>query len=223
MAPRDLRDNDILEMPAFPADPPDPDPSDTAAVASVIHEVTELAEHELLSVLGLAEKREKFFVKAVALVFEANDGTEPHVGIRCRRATVGGTRSRCSRAEGRKKIGIMGSLRDRNGAVESLLGRDLLERRSEDSEVAVLRRATDTFRSRVQELEEQMPAAGVEGAEDLAPDRGPRVGVWTRLRRLWHVSQYASWRYTNTRSSWSRRLRLHRTGCSSCRPGYVRR
>ena len=168
--PRDLRDNDILELPAFPADPPDIGPADTAAVGMAITGITSLAEHELLKVLGLAGKREKFFVRGLALVFESADVP----GETVVKFAIDGRPSEehdhaFARAEGHRKLGIVGSLRELDGGPDALLAPEVLRQRSEDSEAAALRRATETFRNRIVEIEHRAAAVEEdESMEDLA-------------------------------------------------------
>lgn len=161
--PRDLRDEGILEIPAFPADPPEVGPSDTPAVAKLLADLPRLHDHELLSVLGVAGRREKFFLRGVALVFESVD-TPGDFAVKF---ALDGRLSDAhghafARAEGQRKMGIVGSLRNSGVAPESILSPDVLADRSDEPEVAALRRATESLRSRVAEAEERA-ASLVEG------------------------------------------------------------
>jgi len=154
--PRDLRDNDILEVPAFPADPPEMGPSDTPAVSRLLSQIPRLAQHELLSVLGLAGKREKFFLRAVAMVFESLDVPGDYVV----KFAVDGRLSEehdhaFARAEGQRKMGIVDSLRSMDAPAESLLDPAVLKQRSDNPEIGALRRATESLRNRLAEVEER--------------------------------------------------------------------
>ena len=143
--PRDLKQHDILPIPALPADPPDVGPPDTAGVAAALSRATDPSDHELLSVLGLAGKREQFFVRAIALVFESTEDGEVSVHF-----AIDGRPSEehdlaFARAEGKKKLGILGALADGSSPADHLLSVETLSRRSNDPETQALRRATETL------------------------------------------------------------------------------
>jgi hypothetical protein len=165
--PRDLRENDILEIPAFPADPPDIGPTDTTHVGAAIAQITELAEHELLSALGLSGRREKFFIRALAMVFESADkpgDVVVHFAIDGRPSEEHDRAF--ARAEGQRKLGIVGSLRDARAPDDAILGPSVLKQRADDAEVSGLRRATDSFRNRLGELRERAESVPDEAAQD---------------------------------------------------------
>ncbi|MFE9362846.1 phospholipase D-like domain-containing protein [Streptomyces sp. NPDC006978] len=166
--PRDLRDLHILEIPAFPADPPAVSPEDTSAVASVLRRITETAQHDLLTVMTLDGKREKFFVRALALVFESVDRPEE---IYVQFAIDGRVSEEhdlaFAKAEGQRKIGIVGSLRDADSVVDALLGDELIKQRADDAEVETIRRTTENFRVQLSSLEEQTEKASAEKREQL--------------------------------------------------------
>jgi PLD-like domain len=157
--PRDLRGNGIVEIPAFPADPPSVGPAETDEVAGVVRNIRELSDFELLSVLDVVGRREKFFVRALALVFESID----RAGDVAVHFAIDGRPSEphddaFARAEGQRKLGIVGSLKGVDGSVEALLGPSVLERRSDDANVIALRRATETFQARLTDVEDQLAA-----------------------------------------------------------------
>ncbi|WP_086769818.1 phospholipase D-like domain-containing protein [Streptomyces bobili] len=166
--PRDLRDLDILEIPAFPADPPTVSPEDTSGVASVLRRITETAQHDLLTVMTLDGKREKFFVRALALIFESVDRSEE---IYVQFAIDGRVSEEhdlaFAKAEGLRKLGIVGSLRDVDPVVDALLGEELIKQRADDAEVEAIRRTTENFRVQLSSLEEQAESASVEKREQL--------------------------------------------------------
>lgn len=166
--PRDLREDDVLEIPAFPADPPDVGPGDTAAVATAIRNVAELAEHEILSVLGLAGRRQKFFIRAVALIFESlDDGAiRVHFGVDGRPSEVHDLAF--ARAEGQRKLGIVGALREGRNPAEGVVADDVLAQRSDEADSHALRRATESLHERVEQLQEQMVDADDTARQQLA-------------------------------------------------------
>lgn len=157
--PQDLKSQEILEIPAFPPDPPDPGPDETSEVAELLREIPEFKDTELLSVLGLSDKRRKFFVRAVALVDQSVDSGD----ISVRFAVDGRPSEAHDRAfalsEGKRKLGIVASLKQGTEAVERVLGRDLVRKRTEDREASALHRATENLRREVIELEARLDAA----------------------------------------------------------------
>lgn len=177
--PRDLRQHDILEIPAFPVDPPAVGPDDTSAVSLVLRDVTETAKHDLITVMSLDGKREKFFLRAIALVFESSDRPDE---IQVQFAIDGRLSEdhalAFAKSEGRRKIGIIGSLRDAESTVDALLGEDLLKLRADEAEVAAIRRTAENYRSRLLGFEERVPGATDEQREplvDLATEMAGRL------------------------------------------------
>jgi hypothetical protein len=105
----------------------------------------------LLSVVDLDGKREKFFVKGVALVYESIDAADDIVVS----FMIDGRPSpehdlAFARAEGKRKLGILGSLSSDRLAVEKILGDDLLAQRVDEAEVAAIRRETDRAARRLE-------------------------------------------------------------------------
>jgi hypothetical protein len=163
-----LREHDVLEIPAFPADPPDVGPSDTAAVIAVTRQTTDLAEHEILSVLDLAERRKKFFIRALALVFESVEDGEISV-----RFAVDGRVSEMhdlafARAEGQRKLGIVGGLREGHNPANQVVVAEILALRSDDADASALRRATETLRERVEYLQGRLGDADEDSRQEVA-------------------------------------------------------
>jgi hypothetical protein len=154
--PRDLRDQEILEIPAFPADPPDVGPSDTSSVAEVLKAVPEFADHQLLSVLGLEGKREKFFVRAVALVYESTDDGEVSVDFAIDGRISDQHGLAFARAEGQRKLGIVGTLRQQQNPAHGIISPDLLREGQESGDANALRRATETLGQTVDALHERL-------------------------------------------------------------------
>ena len=170
--PQDLKRNDLLEIPAFPADPPEIDPTFTNAIANTIRDQTSEAEQELIAVIGLDGRREKFFRKAVALVFQSVDRADD---LSILFAVVDGRHSEdhssaFARAEGRRKLGIMGILRDDNSVIPEILGQDVASQLADESEVTALRRATEGFREQLKRLELRSADASEEQKEQLASE-----------------------------------------------------
>lgn len=169
--PRDLRGNDILEIPSFPADPPNVSPADTTMVAAVIREATEQAHQELVAVLGVDGKREKFFVKAVALVFQSIDRADE---ITIQFAVDGRLSEEHShafaKAEGHRKLGIVGTLQSAPSVAGQLLGPEILGQLADDAEVAALRNATEGFRERLTDLRERATESEGPGSDHLAAE-----------------------------------------------------
>ncbi|QWF84962.1 hypothetical protein [Amycolatopsis sp. CA-230715] len=166
--PRDIRDQEILEIPAFPADPPQVGPSATAPVARVLRQIPDWQERELLKVLGVDGKREKFFVRALSLVFESADRSD-EISVHF---VVDGRPSEkhdlaFARAEGQRKLGIVGSLRDTQAEIESILGRELVQRRADSAEVGTMRRMTEGYRQQLAALELRAATATDEQKLDL--------------------------------------------------------
>src|SRR5207247_2201371 len=143
-------------------------PSDTAAVAAAARQVAELAEHEILAVLGLARRREKFFIRAVALVMESvDDGTvSVHFAIDGRPSERHDLAF--ARTEGQRKLGIIGTLRDGRNPAEGVVAADVLSQGSEDADEPALRRVTESLHERAAQLQEQMSGADEEAREELA-------------------------------------------------------
>ena len=169
--PQDLKRNDLLEIPAFPADPPEIDPTFTNAIANTIRDQTSYVQQELIAVIGLDGRREKFFRKAVALVFQSVDRADDLSIL----FAVDGRHSEdhssaLARAEGRRKLGIMGILRDDNSVIPEILGQDVASQLADESEVTALRRATEGFREQLKRLELRSADASEEQKEQLASE-----------------------------------------------------
>jgi hypothetical protein len=166
--PRDLRERDVLEVPAFPADPPDVGVDDTVAIAAATNQIVDLADVEILSVLGLAGRREKFFIRAIALVFESIDDRSVNVHF-----AIDGRPSEkhdlaFARAEGLRKLGVISALREDRNVAGGVINPDLLAQRSDDIEIAALRRATEALHERVEELQDQVADADEHTQLELA-------------------------------------------------------
>lgn len=161
--PRDLREREVLEIPAFPPDPPEVGPSDTSSVADVFKEIADLADYQLLSVLGVDGKREKFFVRAVALVYESTDDGEISVHFAIDGRISDQHALAFSRAEGQRKLGILGTLRQQRNPAEGIISAALLRDGEESDDAAALRRATQTLGQTVDALNERL---GVTEDED---------------------------------------------------------
>lgn len=166
--PRDLREQDILEIPAFPADPPSIGPSHTQAAADAIRDSAAIVKarkppsvpRDLLQVLGIEGKREKFFLRALALVFEpvdaANDAFVQFV--------IDGRPSEqhdlaFARAEGQRKLGIFGTLRDSNSPVDGALPPEIIAQRADEIELATMRSLTEGYREQLAALNAQSTSA----------------------------------------------------------------
>ncbi|MEV7063298.1 phospholipase D-like domain-containing protein [Streptomyces collinus] len=168
--PRDLRQNDILEIPAFPVDPPSVGPKDTSDIGSTLRSVTETAEHELLTAMGLDGKREKFFVRAISLVFQSVDRPEEiHVSFAIDGRVSEQHDLAFAKAEGLRKVGIIGQITD-GDSPESLLNDELLKQRTDESEVAAIRRTTERYRAQLSALEERAAVASHELREELVDE-----------------------------------------------------
>jgi hypothetical protein len=166
--PRDLREHNILEIPAFPADPPSVGPSHTQGVADALREgVDRLSarksapiRRDLLQVLGVDGKREKFFRKALALVFESVDATNDAFV----QFIIDGRPSEqhdlaFARAEGQRKIGIVGTLRDAEGSVERELSPEIIAQRADEIELATMRKLAEGHREQLAALNKQSATA----------------------------------------------------------------
>jgi predicted transcriptional regulator len=157
--PRDLRGNDILEIPAFPVDPPSVGPNDTISIGSVLRGITDTAQHELLTVIGLDGKREKFFVRAVALIFQSVDRhDEMHVSFAIDGRVSEEHDLAFAKAEGVRKVGIFAQIAE-GASPDSLLSGDLLRQRTDEAEVVAIRRTTERYREQLSALEEKIGSA----------------------------------------------------------------
>ncbi len=166
--PQDLRSNDLLEIPAFPVDPPDVNPKVTSLVAPVIRAETEQARQELIAVLDLDGRREKFFQKAIALVFQPVDRADEIIvqfAIDGRLSEEHG--HAFARAEGQRKLGVMGSLREDDNVMREILGPVVTSQIANEDEVTALRHATDGFRGQLSDLEQRASRAQGEQRERL--------------------------------------------------------
>jgi hypothetical protein len=168
--PQDLKRNELLEIPAFPADPPQIDPSVTATVANSIRAETTEAGQELLAVIGLDGRREKFFRKAMALVFQSLD-RQDDVSVQF---AIDGRLSEehasaFAKAEGKRKLGIVGMLQD-GDAVPRILGESIIGQAADESEVNALRHATDGFKEQLHQLKRKSENASADQRERLAID-----------------------------------------------------
>ncbi|MFF3257388.1 phospholipase D-like domain-containing protein [Actinacidiphila glaucinigra] len=166
--PRDLRAHDIQEIPAFPVDPPAVGPDDTSEVSLILRDVTETAKHDLITVMSLDGKREKFFLRAIALIFESADKPD-EVQVQF---AIDGRLSEdhalaFAKSEGRRKIGLTGPLRDVESTIDSLLGEELLKLRADEAEVAAIRRTAENYKNQLSTVEERVSDATDERKEPL--------------------------------------------------------
>ena len=103
--------------------------------------------------MGLDGKREKFFRRAIALVFQSLDRADD---ISIQFAVDGRLSeehsSAFARAEGRRKLGIMGMLRDGDNVAPEVLGENVVSQLADESEVTALRQATEGFRDQLKQL-----------------------------------------------------------------------
>jgi hypothetical protein len=164
---RELRDLGVLEIPAFPADAPDVGPSAVAEVASVVGrlDMSEEVRRDLLSVLGV-EGRRRFFIRAVALVFEAVEHSEVLLDFVIDDRPSPDHASAFTAAEGVRKLGLLATLRDSGAEQAVALVSQLFPELPDDREVAALRRASDAFQSEVEQLEEHIASVGDEGERE---------------------------------------------------------
>ncbi|MFJ6755730.1 phospholipase D-like domain-containing protein [Streptomyces sp. NPDC091273] len=177
--PRDLRQHDILEIPAYPVDPPSVGPADTAAVSLALRDVTETAKHDLISVMSLDGKREKFFLRAIALIFESSDRPDEILVQFAIDGRISEDHALAfAKSEGKRKIGITGSLRDSESTVDALLGEELLNLRADEAEVSAIRRTAENYKNQLSGFEEQVSGATDEQKEtlvDLATEMAGRL------------------------------------------------
>lgn len=166
--PRDLREHDILEIPAYPVDPPTVGPDDTSEVSIVLRDATETAKHDLITVMALDGRRRKFFVRAIALIFESADRPDE---IQVQFAVDGRLSEdhtlAFAKSEGIRKIGITGSLRDAESTIDALLGPELLKLRADEAEVAAIRRTAESYKNRLAGFEDRVSSATDEQKEPL--------------------------------------------------------
>lgn len=174
--PRDLQKAGLLEIPAFPPDPPDIGPDDTAAVAGTMRDVLAQSDSDLLAVLGLADKREKFFVRAIAMVFQP----EGQPGDATVAFLIDGRPSPAhddafAAAEGRRKLGLLTNLHESGlPATQREVSSQLLADLPKSEEVTNLRRMTSVLRERHARIvsgalvDGEGKASDLAGAEDVA-------------------------------------------------------
>lgn len=107
-------------------------------------------------------------MRALALIFESVDRSEE---IYVQFAIDGRVSEEhdlaFAKAEGLRKLGIVGSLQEVDPVVDALLGEELIKQRADDAEVEAIRRTTENFRVQLSSLEEQAESASVEKREQL--------------------------------------------------------
>lgn len=174
--PRDLPKAGLLEIPAFPPDPPEIGPDDTSAVATTMREVLAQSDSDLLAVLGLAAKREKFFVRAIALVFQPEGQVEDAAVT----FLIDGRPSprhdeAFAAAEGRRKLGLLSNLHVSGlPATQREVSSQLLSDLPKPDEIANLRRITSVLRDRHSRLVADSPTDGEEPSS-VAAEGGDTV------------------------------------------------
>lgn len=165
----ELRILDLLELPPFPSDPPTVGPSSVNEVAEVVGrlDMSEEVRRDLIAVLG-TEGRRRFFVRAIALVFEAIEHREVLVDFVVDGRPSADHSEAFARAEGVRKLGIMQSLR---ASAAELAAQSIIPHLTADlarnDEVAALRQTTEVLRSELADLEERVETAG----EDVERER----------------------------------------------------
>ena len=166
--PRDLREHDVMPIPAFPADPPEVGPSCTLDVSAALAAATESAEFDLLSVLALDGRREQFYVCATAMIFESKEDGEVSVHFAIDGRPSDSHDLAFARAEGKSKLGILDVLSKVDGPAERLLTSDTLARRADDPKSASLRQASDILQTTITDLQHRLPEADLDARETLA-------------------------------------------------------
>ncbi|XBB66367.1 phospholipase D-like domain-containing protein [Nocardioides sp. WV_118_6] len=174
--PRDLQKAGLLEISAFPPDPPDIGPDDTEAVAETMRDVLTQSDCELLAVLGLADRREKFFVRAIAMVFQpVGQPADATVAFLVDGRSSPSHDEAFAAAEGRRKLGLLTNLHQSGlPATQREVSSELLADLPRPEEVANLRRITSVLRDRHARVlsstgpDEGSDAADPTEAEDVA-------------------------------------------------------
>ncbi|WP_146069598.1 phospholipase D-like domain-containing protein [Arthrobacter sp. B0490] len=148
--PQDLKKEDILEIPAFPADPPSLGPADTQMISRAVQQLIQQEPPEILSVLGVTGRRTKFFVRAIALVFQSLDALQ-EISVQF---AIDGRRSpdherAFAVAEGQRKLGILDVLADTPVQPSDHFSPTTLGRMSEESDVRSLRLITRNLQTQI--------------------------------------------------------------------------
>ncbi len=181
---RDLRQQGMMEIPAFPAKPPellDIKPTDVDKVISQTEKEKKKArsrERELLALKAI-ERRQRFFQPALALIYKAKDRDEVQVAFAIDGRLSSEHEQAFARANGVKKLRILGNLKDSEfkTLAEDILGREFVAQVPlpdvEDikDKVASVRATIETTRQSLErtqtdhekrELEQQLQAANQE-------------------------------------------------------------
>ena len=184
LSSRYLRQQGMMEIPAFPAKPPELSDIKLTDVDRIISQdekerkKTRSRERELLALKAI-ERRQRFFQPALALIYKAKDRDEVQVDF-----AIDGRRSykheqAFARANGAKKLRILENLKDSEckKLAEDILGREFVAQAPlpevEDikDKVASVRATIETTRQTIErtqtdhekkELEQQLQAANQE-------------------------------------------------------------
>ncbi|OZD87761.1 hypothetical protein CH260_24785 [Rhodococcus sp. 05-2256-B2] len=151
--PRDLRDNEIVEVRPAPIDPPEIGPDDTAEVRPILKRVSAVSNFDLITVLEIDGKRSRFFKKALALVFESTDSvSELSVQIAVDGRLVAEYTNAFASANGKNRVGIFDGLTSDREYVQKLLGKDVSNQIAPDESVSALKRATESLQQQLDSL-----------------------------------------------------------------------
>lgn len=153
--PRDLRTLSLREIPPFPQDPPSVDDLSIPQLDATLKNVGPSTEwrRDLLQILSI-ERRERWYQRGLALVFEGLEGFEVQVAFAVDDRLSEEHGQAFASAGGARKLGITQALRQRSEDVAlSLLDAGTVEIATRDSEVQAIRETTDRLREEVRQAE----------------------------------------------------------------------
>ena len=162
LRPRDIKEEGLMEVPAFPTEPPVLSPADTPKLQEAFAR-TEAAHRgaELLKVIEIEGKRSRFFTRAVALVFHSLDDIGEHSII----FAVDGRRSvlherAFEQAEGLRKLGILDSLKQSRDPALGVVQSTILQLRTDNEQRESLKQTTLKLRQHTATLASHLANSG---------------------------------------------------------------
>lgn len=153
--PKDLRELNLREIPPFPQDPPSVEELSIQELDATLKKVGPSTEwrRDILQILSI-ERRERWYQRGLALVFEGREGFEIQVAFAVDERLSEEHGQAFAEAGGARKLGITQALRQRSDDVAlSLLDSETVNTATRGVEVEAIRATTDHLREALVEAE----------------------------------------------------------------------
>lgn len=161
-APMDLRKLGLEEMPAFPDEPPTAEDLSVDDLQKFLDSIRagSDAPRSILAITHIEGRRKRYFMRAVALVYEQGSPDDVEVEFAIDGRLSSDHARAFAAAEGKRKLGIIRSLRETADETWSrVVPAEVLAKVTPSEEVGAIRRASDSLRQISQDLKAEVAVA----------------------------------------------------------------